>query len=544
MICAGRVMAVIILVILTGVTPMASPVLPKPTRRTTVNISATNLNMPCSYVISTDGIYYYARDCATDSVIYGGANNASRVDGLVFADVIESTVRHGCLVGCHVVIKNGTYVVSRPLYFGQGHDGVHLEGSGLGTKLVLKPSFNGVAAGFEGADWIVENFMINATNQVKGKSYETIGVRGRNNTVSGLYIVNPDHGGIRLSGDGDAALNNAIFNATDDGIILSGKGTHMIASGNFINKTTNHNGISLVTTSDDSVTSNVINYAGGTGIALENLGGGPCRNVLISDNLIQYPGWRGREKEEGGFGGVVIYSYDAADNVTIANNTIVQSQRYGIFVPGGSGYLVSKNRILDARFMGVYLKDVGCFLTSTNYIERPKTGIYVELGTPCGRLLSNIIVQPLGSGIQLNDPNGTMVSGNRIEGIASSAYGVGINIKGGRSVIVSSNYMNGSATYGIILNDTSRSLITDNTFDNLGENSIAIDEQGGSKNNQIVVNYILATTATTIATTIATTTLTQAATGETLTVQYLAIAVAIIVVVVIAALTLIRRRTH
>jgi len=476
---------ILVLVILTGVTPMASLALPKPTRRTIVNISATNLNVPCNYVISTDGIYYYARDCTTDSVVYGGPNNASRVDGLVFADVIESTVRH-CSVGCHVVIKNGTYVVSRTLVFDPGHDNVNLEGSGLGTKLVLKPSFNGQAAWFDEANWIVENFMINATNQVKGKSYETIGVRGRNNTASGLYIVNPDHGGIRLSGDGDAALNNTIFNATDDGIILS-KGTHMIASSNFINRTTNHNGISLVTTSDDSVTSNVVNYAGGSGIALENLGSGPCRDVLISDNLIQHPG----------YAGVTIYSPDAASNVTIVNNTIVQSQRYGIFVPGGSDYVLWKNRILDARLTGVYLRNVDCTLISTNDIERPKTGIYLASGTACAHLLNNVIAQPVNSGMELKEPHGTLVSGNRIEGIASSTYTVGINVTSGRSVILSNNYINGSARYGIILTDTSQSLIANNTFAYLGQNSIAIDEQGGPKNNQIVGNQFSTTSTTT-----------------------------------------------
>lgn len=247
-----------------------------------MNMSALATGSGCRYLIFTDGTTTFVQDCDTGAIVSSGTDAAAQINDAV------ATLKLGGLI--HV--QAGTYTLSTPIV--GTVNGVTLEGEGSSTVFNVNAGFSENIVVARGSNWVLRNFKIDATNQVRKHSTAGIYTSGNNETVMGTDIFGADHAGIDgvnfgcagNCGYGIKILHNEITNGYDDGIIV--RGSNVIVAGNVVDTTKNHNGISLVSAQNVSVVGNYINSTD-NGIALENLGHGrgPAKFITITGNVIR-----------------------------------------------------------------------------------------------------------------------------------------------------------------------------------------------------------------------------------------------------------------
>ncbi|MGP8069897.1 MAG: right-handed parallel beta-helix repeat-containing protein [Candidatus Bathyarchaeia archaeon] len=366
-----------------------------------VNLSAFATENGCTYLIFTDGTTTYVQDCNTKVIVSSRTDAATQINDAI------SAVKSGGLI--HV--RAATYTLTTPIVGTVNN--VTFEGDGPGTVFNVKAGFDGNIIVVGGSNWVLRNFKIDATNQVRRHSTAGIYVAGNNETVIGTDIFATDHAGIEDTsygcggncGYGIKILKNVITNGYDDGIIVSG--SNVVVVGNVVDTTKNHNGISLVSPQNVSVVGNSINNTN-CGIALENLGHGTAKFITITGNVI---------RNSRLFGFWIFSAHgDSGDYVTFNGNIIINPKTGGIELDSGIHNLISNNVVADSSARGIYVLGLAQFVTITsNTVFSPKTnGIWMSTDVRDGIVDNNTITNSTGNAILLAANDRVTVTGNQI----------------------------------------------------------------------------------------------------------------------------------
>jgi len=441
---------------------------------------------PCTFYVFTDGTYYYAQNCDTGAITYGGSGNAGGATGTSLSSVLNLAVA----ANEQIAFGSGTFVIDAALSYSVNN--VQWKGQGSTTNFTLAASFNTIPITVSGSNWLVTQMRFDARNLVYGNSWPTLKFSGSNDTVSFSYFNKGDHGQILLEGMGGQALDNVVTNSYDDGIIIE-LSNYNLVQGNLVYKTTNHNCISIVgITTGNEVIGNTCKNSGSYGIAIENQNGGgtgPNYDVLISGNTVY------RSAEEG----IVVYEacayqstvadtatcptappyVPAAVNATISDNIVSYAafqcpagspstclpsgSTPGIGIYSGRQVTVVNNQIIRPANDGIDLGNVSQISIENNQITQPgANGIDFPsctlsgcqtspLCTTCQTFISalvtgNTITSPLQDGIQLagTEPD-IVVSSNTIVSFASTHAGIAIS--GASACVISSNSITPAASY-------------------------------------------------------------------------------------------------
>lgn len=177
--------------------------------------------------------------------------------------------------------------------------------------------------------------------------------------------------------------------------------------------------------------------------------------------------------------------------VTITNNTINQTERYGMFLQGSPGCKVSYNTIQSTANSGIYI------IGQSNYAEVCKntltrTGSYKSEAGGIGLSASqdvvikeNSITSPGKSGIFLySDSKSGTITGNTIQSPGENAIALYDNSD---EALITHNTINAYRKRGIFIYNTSSAIITYNTVTGASElnseDAIHINGEIGSINN-------------------------------------------------------------
>jgi hypothetical protein len=414
------------------------------------NMSRFATEKACRYLIFTDGTTTYVQDCNTGAITYGGIDAATQINNAIAA------LKSGGLI--HV--KAGTYTLTTPIV--GTVNAVTFEGEGTGTVFNVNSGFNSHIINPAGSNWILRNFTIDGTNQVRKHALAGIYTSGNNETIMNTYIFATDHAGIdgvNYGCEGNCGhrikiINNIITNGYDDGIIV--RGSNVIVEGNKVDTTTNHNGISLVSPQNVSVVGNNLNNTD-NGICLENLGygQGPAKFIAITGNTI-------RNSRRFGFW---IFSAhgDSGDYVTFGGNTIINPSVGGIELDSGKHIVISNNAVAHSSGRGIYVLGLAQFVTITgNTVIAPKAnGIQFAADFSDGLIESNTITNSTGSAILLVANHRVTVTGNKIYYPTSTI--AGIEADGGNDIVIGSNLV-------CVLNNCSTAVSYRGTHDQVTNN--------------------------------------------------------------------------
>ncbi len=419
------------------------------------NMSAFAAENGCTYLIFTDGTKTYVQDCSTSAIVSSGTNASTQIN-----DAIASLKAGGLI---HV--KSGTYTLTTPIV-GTVND-VTFEGEGSSTVFNVNVGFNRDVIAARGSNWVLRNFKIDATNQVRKHSTSGIYTSGNNETIMGIDVFGTDHAGIDgvsygcggNCGYGIKILHNAITNGYDDGIIV--RGSNVVVAGNVVDTTKNHNGISLVSPQNVSVVGNSINNTD-NGIALENLGygQGPAKFITITGNVIR----------NSRFFGFWIFSGDgdSGDYVTFNGNIIINPSTGGIELDSGIHNMISNNTVAYSSGRGIFALGLAQFVTITgNTVVAPQAnGIWMATDFSDGLIENNTITNSTGNAILLAANDHVTVTGNQIYYPTSTSPIAGIEADGGTDITVRSNHVRvlGNNRTGIHLLGVRSFTITGNTI--------------------------------------------------------------------------------
>lgn len=423
------------------------------------NLSSSATENGCAYSIFTDGTTTYVQDCKTKVIINSGTDTATEINDAI------ATLKSGGVIQMNA----GTYTLTSSIV-GSVND-VTFEGDGSGTVFNVKAGFTGNIIDARGSSWVLRNFKIDATNQVRKHSTAGIYTAGNNETIMNTDIFGTDHAGIDgisygcdgNCGYGIKIFHNVITNGYDDGIIV--RGSNVVVAGNVVDATKNHNGISLVSPKNVSVIENSINYTD-NGIALENLGygQGPAKFITISGNTIR----------NSRFFGFWIFSGDgdSGDYVTFSGNTIINPSTGGIELDSGIHNVISNNVVEHSFGRGIFVLGLARFVTITGntVIGSKANGIWMTTNFNDGLIENNTITNSTGSAILLTANDGVTVSGNDVYFPTSTSTVAAIEADDGINIIVRSNQIRvrGNNRIGIDLLDVNGFTMTGNSITGSG----------------------------------------------------------------------------
>ncbi len=364
------------------------PIIANPTQ--IMNVSGFATVKACTYVIFTDGTTTYVQACNTRAIAHSGIDAATQINDAIAA--LKS--------GGMIHVKAGTYTLTNPIT-GTVND-VTFEGEGTGTLFNVNVGFDRSIIEPRGSNWVLRNFKIDGTNQVRKHANAGIYTFGNDETIMDTYVFATDHAGIdgvNYGCEGNCGyrikiINNTITNVYDDGIIV--RGSNVIVEGNIVDTTKNHNGISLVSPQNVSVIGNKINNTD-NGICLENLGygQGPAKFINITGNTIRNSRF---------FGFWIFSAYgDSGDYVTFSGNTIINPNVGGIELDSGKHNVISNNVVAQSSGRGIYVLGLAQFVTITgNTVIAPKTnGIWIATAFSNGLIENNTITNSTGRAILL-----------------------------------------------------------------------------------------------------------------------------------------------
>lgn len=424
-----------------------------------VNMSASGAENGCTYLVFKDGTTTYVQDCNTRGMVSSGTDAATQINDAIAA------LKSGGLI--HV--KAGTYTLTTPIV--GTVNSVTFEGDGSSTVFNVNAGFSDNIIVARGSNWVLRNFKIDATNQIRKHSSAGIYTAGNNETIMSTYVMATDHAGIDgvsygcggNCGYGIKILSNAVTNGYDDGIIV--RGSNVIVHNNIVDTTKNHNGISLVSPQNVSVVGNSINNTD-CGIALENLGygQGPGKFITITGNTIR----------NSRFFGFWIFSGDgdSGDYVTFDGNTIINPKTGGIELDSGNHNVISNNVVAYTSGRGIFVLGLAQFVTITGntIISSKANGIWMSTDVSDGLIENNTITNSTGSAILLVANNRVSVTGNEVYCPNSTSTVAGIEADSGNDITVRSNLVRvlGNNRMGINLTDVNGFTIASNTITGSG----------------------------------------------------------------------------
>jgi len=145
----------------------------------------------CSYVVYTDGTYFYAENGETGNLDYGGPNNRGLVTGTDAHDVIQAAINATGTPNGVVYIKSGVYSLDATLTlpnFAQIHGPFSRRATEIGVNLlcgsVLQLPDNSDINMFENANpWPVGNVGIELNGLYLDMGTQTLG-----NTINWSYV--------------------------------------------------------------------------------------------------------------------------------------------------------------------------------------------------------------------------------------------------------------------------------------------------------------------------------------------------------------------
>jgi hypothetical protein len=186
---------VLIVVILTAKTAAVLSVSPT----TVATYNQFNNVLDCSYLIFTDGTNYYAKNCDTGVITYGGPNNAGSTTGTNFISVINAAISALPSSGGTIKLDNGANTLPA-----SGQISVKgkttIEGASKSGVVISTPS----PAGAAGTYWIVNTNTVSGDEGIVLRDFTFV---GGSPTTSGSSYVNYDNA-IRFQG----AYNSLIYN--------------------------------------------------------------------------------------------------------------------------------------------------------------------------------------------------------------------------------------------------------------------------------------------------------------------------------------------
>ena len=148
------------------------------------NIYLDSLPSTASYVISTDGTYYYATRY-DGYLAYGGPNNRGAVSGTNASAVIQAAINALGTAGGKIFIKGGTYIINTKL--NNTRYGLTIEGEGPGTSILHGVTI--LKLGNNVNDYIFYN---NFGHNLILRNILFDGNKDNNPTGKGLYLLGDD----------------------------------------------------------------------------------------------------------------------------------------------------------------------------------------------------------------------------------------------------------------------------------------------------------------------------------------------------------------
>ena len=173
---------------------------------------------PVSYVIYTDGTYYYAENGRTGNLDYGGPNNIV-VSGTNFPLVFQATIDATNATGGIIRLRAGTYPLGTTTVTMNYH-GMHLEGEGCdlaGTR--------GTIITYSGTDVAIDVYR--AAVRLQRISIKNLGIVALGNAKTSVNAI-----GIRVLNAEDIQMWNVMVRSfeTGTGIVFICDNTSYVAS--------------------------------------------------------------------------------------------------------------------------------------------------------------------------------------------------------------------------------------------------------------------------------------------------------------------------
>lgn len=293
-----------------------------------------------------------------------------------------------------------------------------------------------------------------------------------NNTITyGYESVDP-----KLEQDMFYITDNTDININNNKIYGCGKRAVFDAGGSTITITNNQIDLSSIRApgrhavqlgakkaSDVTVDNNTIIQSAMSGIWVSDSSGS------ITNNIISASGSNG-----------IKVTNDS--ELTISNNTITSPAGHGISLTNTSGD-ITQNTISDTKGQGIALVESDGLTISENTVSgSAKHGIYMESST--ATLSNNTISKSALNGIRVAVGSDAIVTGNIISD--SKVQGLGAESS---TVIASRNVVRGSAVYGIYMNGAVFT-VTENTIQNSGINSIRIADKAEPSSGSVTENVL------------------------------------------------------
>ncbi len=402
----------------------------------------------CSYMVFTDGTYYYGEDCANAKMIFGGPSNLGRVPGTSAWAVLQNTVN----LGGNIYVLPGTYVLTRMLNI-TANDSV-FQGTGNDTIFTEDARTNlGFLITIQGSSVLVNDIEINGNS-----SQETGG-------VAALCLC--------TRGNGSTISHVTILNSWGQGILASANVVDYSISDNIITNTGDH-GIKIVNTfygyTNATITGNKITGFHGFGIGIQDVVG-----ALIWNNTLRGTG--------GSFDEPI--NIGSSEYIIVSSNTSNDSFDSGIVVDSHYGnntqyVTIEYNLVSNAQLEGIALVSNGGNLVRNVSIINNVVG-------------NNGLSGSLHAGIFMDDSLNNTVSGNCVyRNLSSSDQLLGITDWNSSNFdLVSSNNISGENTP--ILLQGQDSVATNNILNSifpcvLSQSALKPNPQFGEQNQTLTVS--------------------------------------------------------
>jgi len=394
---------------------------------------------PASYIIFKDGSTIKAVNGTTGAIDYSGTDAATVINNAIAA----------LTSGGVVFIKAGNYVLTTSILIGLPN--ITLAGEGVDTVIscTANSSFNLVVAGngVPAINTTIKNLKIDATNQVKADALYGIVINSTSNNskVLGCEVMETGHGAVYILAPDCTVADNYIHDTFGDNIILQSTG--QVVSRNICDTTGLHNNISLVSVTNSIIANNICRNSANYGIALENLGTGPCTGIVVADNMIYschmsgirvYPQWAGVDSADyctlegnviaspvtgGGttYAGIDLHS---GAHIQIVGNHIYNSGYYGILVILGNNVLIGSNRVVSSANAGITIASAAAnshISVCSNSVNTSIAGsgiIFAGSGSTYIKVVQNEVTNPHAYGIDIQGVTYLTVNDNIVSGTA------------------------------------------------------------------------------------------------------------------------------
>lgn len=445
-------------------------------------------------VIGRDGIRIVNADHSTanGNKIANTAGNGIFVDPSPFSQINNNVITGFGLGANGIFLDDGddSEILGNTVTGnnGAGQTGIRVNNSdrvrvGHGTLPVNRNTVSNVGTGIaavNGANITLRNNSVSNTGNgitldlITGIS-KIVGNRVNNSSGNGIQVWNSED---VLVGDAGGANVNTITNTGWDGVNVQG-GDDITVRNNTITTVTGASGVAVLNSTNATVTGNGIDDTDRLGVYAGN-----ADNIRITDNIITDAGL---ENAGNYLSGIHV---EASDTVTVTGNDVNRAKGDGINLGDGINWfdgtntgtlIVSGNTVRNVARDGIHgganidqvngnvvykTGNDGIWLDGSHGVEvkNNKIGVNSSNATQGNNNVG-------GDGIQINNSNNALISGNRVREAAFN----GIFVDPSDDVEIAYNNIALSGTNGIYLLDGNRGNIHNNTVDESGQDGIKVD---------------------------------------------------------------------